>query len=50
VQGGFSLFYDFEELVEIQPEAGNCYVLSASEPLNEEMEVDFNKLSNWLDH
>lgn len=43
-------FYDFEELVEIQPETGSCYVLSASEPFNEEMEVDFKKLSNWLDH
>jgi mRNA degradation ribonuclease J1/J2 len=33
---GLSL-YDFEELVEIQPQAGSCYVLSASEPFNEEM-------------
>jgi ribonuclease J len=24
--------------------------LSASEPFNEEMEVDFRKLTNWLDH
>lgn len=43
-------FYDFEGLVEIQPEAGSCYVLSASEPFNEEMEIDFKKLANWLDH
>jgi ribonuclease J len=43
-------FYDFEELVEIKPQAGSCYVLSASEPFNEEMEVDFRKLANWLDH
>jgi len=43
-------FYDFEELVEIHPEAGSCFVLSASEPFDEEMEIDFEKLVNWLEH
>jgi ribonuclease J len=43
-------FYDLEELVEIQPEAGSCYVLSASEPFNEEMEIDYERLTNWLKH
>jgi len=43
-------FYDLEELVEIKPEAGSCYVLSASEPFNEEMEIDFERLVNWLGH
>jgi len=43
-------FYDLEELVEIQPKAGSCYILSASEPFNEEMEIDFDRLVNWLDH
>jgi ribonuclease J len=43
-------FYDLEELVEIRPEAGSCYVLSASEPFNEEMELDFEKLVKWLSH
>lgn len=42
--------YDFEELVQINPRAGSCYILSTSEPFNEEMEVDFRKLTNWLDH
>jgi ribonuclease J len=42
--------YDLEELVEIQPEAGSCYILSASEPFNEEMEIDFERLVNWLRH
>ncbi|MEM2971745.1 MAG: MBL fold metallo-hydrolase [Candidatus Bathyarchaeia archaeon] len=41
-------FYDLEELVEIQPTAGSCYILSASEPFNEEMETDFERLVNWL--
>jgi ribonuclease J len=43
-------FYDLEELVEIKPEAGSCYVLSASEPFNEEMEIDYERLINWLEH
>lgn len=43
-------FYDLEELVEINPTAGSCYVLSASEPFNEEMELDYEKLVNWLGH
>ena len=43
-------FYDFEELISIQPQAGSCYVLSASEPFNEEMEIDYERLVNWLSH
>jgi ribonuclease J len=43
-------FYDFEELVSLQPSAGSCYILSASEPFNEEMEIDYEKLTNWLSH
>jgi len=43
-------FYDFEELVKVQPKAGSCYILSASEPFNEEMEIDYERLLNWLEH
>jgi ribonuclease J len=43
-------FYDFEELVSLAPAAGSCYVLSASEPFNEEMEIDDERLVNWLSH
>lgn len=43
-------FYDLEELVEIKPVPESCYILSASEPFNEEMEIDFRKLINWLKH
>jgi hypothetical protein len=43
-------FQDFEELVALKPAAGSCYVLSASEPFNEEMEIDFEPLLNWLSH
>ena len=37
------------EMVEIQPEPGSVYILSQSEPFNEEMEIDYNKLLNWLE-
>ena len=43
-------FYDFEELISLQPACGSCYVLSASEPFNEEMELDYERLVNWLNH
>lgn len=41
-------FYDLEELVSIRPEAGSCYIVSSSEPFNEEMELDSERLTNWL--
>ena len=43
-------FQGLEGLVEMNPKAGSCYVLSASEPFNEEMEIDFERLVNWLRH
>ncbi|MEM2098805.1 MAG: MBL fold metallo-hydrolase [Candidatus Bathyarchaeia archaeon] len=43
-------FYDFEELVALKPTAGSCYILSSSEPFNEEMEIDHERLTNWLSH
>lgn len=43
-------FYDLEELMGLKPTAGSCYVLSASEPFSEEMEIDYERLVNWLRH
>ena len=43
-------FYDFEEMVRLQPAAGSCYVLSASEPFNEEMQIDYERMVNWVSH
>jgi ribonuclease J len=37
------------EMVEIKPTAGSVYILSQSEPFNEEMELDFEKQLNWLE-
>jgi ribonuclease J len=43
-------FYDLEELVEIKPKPGSCYILSASEPYDEEMQIDYERMINWLNH
>ena len=45
-----SSYYDFEEFIEVEPRSGSCFILSASEPFNEEMDLDFERLSNWLNH
>jgi len=42
-------FYDMNETVGINPKPGSVYILSQSEPFNEEMEIDFEKLLNWLE-
>lgn len=39
---------DFNELIEVDPNPGSVFILSQSEPFNEEMELDFEKLRNWL--
>lgn len=48
--GDTRILLDFEELISLQPAAGSYYVLSASELFNEEMEIDFERLLNWLWH
>ncbi len=45
-----SSYYEFEELIEVEPQPGSCFILSASEPFNEEMEIDFERMTNWLNH
>ena len=42
-------FFDMNEMVEIQPEPGSVYILSQSEPFNEEMEIDYSKLPKLLE-
>jgi ribonuclease J len=43
-------FFDLKELIEIKPKPGSNFILSTSEPFNEEQEIEFDKLMNWLDH
>jgi ribonuclease J len=41
---------DLKELLEIRSDSGSNFVLSSSEPFNEEMELEYEKFVNWLDH
>ncbi len=43
-------FFDINELPSIMPQEGSIYVYSSSEAHNEEQEMDFWRLHNWLDH
>ncbi|MBM4237862.1 MAG: MBL fold metallo-hydrolase, partial [Euryarchaeota archaeon] len=42
--------YDMNETFEIDPAVGSSYILSQSEPFNEEMEITYDKLCCWLEH
>jgi len=43
-------YYNIGELIDIRPENGSSFIHSLSEPFNEEMEGDFQRLHNWLKH
>jgi len=43
-------FFDLNELPSIRPKSGSHYVYSSSEPHDEEQEMDFRRLHNWIEH
>jgi hypothetical protein len=43
-----SSFGSISAIQRIKPPASGIYILSASEPFNEESEISFDKLLNWL--
>jgi ribonuclease J len=43
-------FYDLKELIDISPKGGGLFILSSSEPFNEEMELDYKRLLQWLSY
>ena len=43
-------FYDLNELPSIRPRPGSLYVYSSSEPHDEEQEIDFRRLHEWIKH
>jgi ribonuclease J len=45
-----SSFSDMKELIDIRPKYGSNFILSSSEPYNEEQALEFDKLTNWLNH
>jgi len=43
-------FFDLNELPSIHPQPGGLYLYSSSEPHDEEQEIDFRRLHNWLEY
>jgi len=43
-------FFDINELPSIRPAPDSLYVYSSSEPHDEEQEIDFRRLHQWLKH
>jgi ribonuclease J len=43
-------YYDMNELIEIAPEPGSVFILSQSEPFDEEGEIRHHKLLNWCNY
>jgi ribonuclease J len=41
--------YSIQELVNIKPAKGSCYIRSMCEPFDLEMEIDWNRIKNWLE-
>lgn len=42
-------FFELKELIDVKPEKG-LYIWSKTEPFNDEMEIDFQKAQNWINH
>jgi ribonuclease J len=42
--------YQFGELIDIKPKKGSSYIYSMCEPFNEAMELDMERVRNWLKH
>jgi ribonuclease J len=45
----FATYYDMLELLDVKPGPGSIYVYSESEPWDEEGEIEYGKLGNWLE-
>lgn len=43
-------FFSFTALIDIKPDPGAVYIHSASEPYNEEQELDLKRIDNWINH
>ena len=41
-------FYKWREIADLRPPPGSMFILSSSEPFEEEAEIEFERLMNWL--
>ena len=52
-QGDFIIridFFDLTDLINIRPHPGSCYIRSVTEPFDEEMAIEKERVDNWLNH
>lgn len=42
--------FDLKDLIDIQPSAESVYIKSVCEPFDAEMEIDWERISNWIKH
>ena len=42
-------FFREREIIEVEPVPGSYFILSSSEPFEEESEIEFERLKNWLE-
>jgi len=43
-------YFQINELIDVKPKPGSIYIRSITEPLDEEMEFDAQRIDNWLNH
>jgi len=46
----FCTNFDLKELIDIKPAAGSVYIKSVCEPFDIEMEIDWQRIENWINH
>jgi ribonuclease J len=46
----FATNFDLKELIDIKPKEGSVYIKSVCEPFDIEMEVDWKRIENWINH
>jgi len=46
----FCTNFDLKELIDIRPNKGSVYIKSVCEPFDIEMEIDWQRIENWVNH
>ncbi len=46
----FCTNFDLKELIDLKPVKGSVYIKSVCEPFDVEMEIEWERISNWINH
>jgi ribonuclease J len=46
----FATNFDLKELIDLKPADGSVYIKSVCEPFDTEMEIDWQRIENWVNH